>query len=268
VADSDGDGYDDVSLMPVAAGGSTSLAEKYGLAAPAGPVTPQQAGSTVYTGQGPGVFSAGRGFPGADKTVPSTSWGSMYYQLTPAEKRKLKSKVRAIIGREPTEQELIENYLEVGSISAGLYDAKIKRTPWDVLNDLAKAAQSENSASGGGAGPTSGTSSSVSLTSQTEAHALLNNALTGALGRRANDADVQDFLAMLNGAEQDNPQETSWTNDPGQEGVGQRQTSTSSGGVDAGQLAENFAEKQPGYDAYQRDSTYMNAFLQAIDSPV
>lgn len=108
---------------------------------------------------------------------------------------------------------------------------------------------------------------SVDLTDPTTAKAAINQTLARMLGRYANDEELAAFTATLNQAERDNPVVTR-TSTTFADGEATGSKSSSSGGVDGGQVLEDTAMGTPDYGAYQAASTYMNALTAAIQSPV
>lgn len=133
-------------------------------------------------------------------------------------------------------------------------------SPLEVYEDLIAAsavADAASSASSGGgyygSGGGGGTSS-VRLTNYTSAKAILNAAMSAFLGRQASDAEISNFLKLLNEQEMANPvtQEFSGT------------IALQSGGFDPQQFAEDFAKSQDGAGEYQAVTTYLDAFLAAL----
>ena len=119
---------------------------------------------------------------------------------------------------------------------------------------------------GGGGGPFRQVDRSVSLTDRGTANQIINNALTGYLGREATQVEQQAFLKALNLQEKQNPTVTV------REGVssGSNTTSTTNqtGGFNRDDFAQRFAKSQEGYAEYQTATTYLDAFIDALENPM
>ena len=118
---------------------------------------------------------------------------------------------------------------------------------------------------GGGGG---GTSRSVSydISNPQTAKAIINQALSNQIGRKATDDEVAAFTKALNAQEKANPTIMKTTFD----GSGSSE-STQSGGFDMNskqQFAVDEAQDDPAYSPYQKATTYFDAFVKAIQSPV
>jgi hypothetical protein len=114
------------------------------------------------------------------------------------------------------------------------------------------------------------TSSSAVLTDSMSAKALVNDALSAALGRAATDQEVSAFTATLNSAERSNPVNTTTTQNIVDDEL-KSQSSISTGGLDAAgkaQILKDEAMKKPDYGAYQASTYFFNALTSAIQSPV
>lgn len=148
------------------------------------------------------------------------------------------------------------------------------------------------------------TNTSTDLVSRTDAKALAEGAFKAALGRAPTDDEVKSMQKFLNRKEKKNPSKSrqvgqttrtgettttqssasSQASDGGNSVSNSTNTSdtqstssttggtntTTSGGVNEQQVADDFAQKKnpAEYDAYQRATTYLNAFNRAIMSPV
>lgn len=126
-------------------------------------------------------------------------------------------------------------------------------------------------ASGGGSSLFSGsksvTQTSTSLTDPTTAKAMVNKVLSNYLGRAANPDELSTLIKTLNAAEAANPSQTTMTTQY-VDGEAVSQSSKTTGGVDQQQILTDQAMQMPDYGAYQAASTYFNALLGAIRSPV
>ncbi|WP_344458176.1 hypothetical protein [Actinocorallia aurantiaca] len=121
----------------------------------------------------------------------------------------------------------------------------------------------------GEAKPKSYTEGSDRLTNPTEARAVLDRVLAEELGRDPTAAEKAAFLAALNTAEKSDPTKTTYKLD---EKTGRYLNSSTSGGIDAEQFAKEWVDddetrsKERG--DYQMATTYFDALLSAIQSPV
>jgi hypothetical protein len=154
--------------------------------------------------------------------------------------------------------------------SAAMYAAGLRLTPFEVADKIGAETttsnpdnESSNNFTGKGTTP----SSHVVLTDATSAQTLIDAALQKELGRKAKPAEVSAFIALLNQREQENPVNTTTTQDV-VNGQVQSESSTETGGVDSGQIADHTAITMPEYGAYQAATTYFNALQNAIHSPV
>lgn len=132
--------------------------------------------------------------------------------------------------------------------------------PWTAL-----ALLGGESRRGRGGGGFTGTRSTprVDLTDPISAKALVNETLSQYLGRNATDEEIRRFTATLNAAERANPVvETTTYKD------GQAVSSVVSGGLDRRQVVTDEAMKLPEYGAVQAATTYFQALVDALSSPV
>lgn len=118
--------------------------------------------------------------------------------------------------------------------------------------------------SGGSGGPFSVTNRVVSLTDAGTARQVVNQALTRYLGREATVSENRAFLQALNVQEKQNPTITTTKGVTSGRNTDQNQTVT--GGFDRNDFAERFARSQQGYAEYQTATTYLDAFINALES--
>lgn len=111
------------------------------------------------------------------------------------------------------------------------------------------------------------TDTATVLTDPTAAKALVNDVLSHALGRAANEEELRAFTATLNAAERANPV-TTVTDTEYVDGEVVSTSAVQSGGLDRGQVLLDEAMAKPEYGAYQAATTYFNALMGAIQSPV
>lgn len=119
---------------------------------------------------------------------------------------------------------------------------------------------------GGGGGSRSfvNVDTRVDLTNEGEARRIVNNALTGALGREATKAESRAFMKALNMYEKENPTVT--TSKGVSSAGGTTSTTTQEGGFDSIDFADRYAKSQEGYAEYQTATTYLDAFIGALES--
>jgi hypothetical protein len=107
------------------------------------------------------------------------------------------------------------------------------------------------------------------MTSKGTGERLLSTILSSYLGREANDAEIKNFMKQLNADEARTPVNRSTsTTRSGPGGSTSTSTSRSNTGVDPQQEAIDFAQSRDDYAEYQYATTYMDAFLGALGSPV
>lgn len=138
----------------------------------------------------------------------------------------------------------------------------------DVLRDPEKykLAQYNPNNSPKYTGPVTTRRRDVSLTSASQAHRILNAALQGYLGREATTAETEKFLRALNVQERANPTVTTTVQDMNDKGSFQTISSTSNGQFDQADFTERFAKSQEGYAEYQAATTYLDAFIGALEN--
>lgn len=129
---------------------------------------------------------------------------------------------------------------------------------------------------------------SLKISSESEAKAALTQVSQQLLGRDPSGKELRIFTQALNALQQQNPEYTKTTGQrtaiPGAATQGptvdgqptviepsttsDTTTSTTTGGLDVGQYTTDWAKSRPDYAEYQAATTYMDALLSAIQSPV
>ena len=140
-------------------------------------------------------------------------------------------------------------------------------TMMDVLNGWQKDGLPKGLSGGGpGSGSQAFTdvNTRVDLTNEGEARRIVNNALAGALGREATKTEMKAFRKALNMNERENPVVTTTTGV--RSASGSTSETTSEGGFDYTDYADRFAKSQEGYAEYQTATTYLDAFIGALES--
>lgn len=127
-----------------------------------------------------------------------------------------------------------------------------------------------------GQGPEASVVSNIKLSSRSDARGALVASYQNLLGRDPSSKEVNAFTAALNSLEKSSPTTTTTVAAPSPSGIsydGQNipATQTSSvqtGGFDSGQYSIDTAKSANDYAEYQAETTFMNALLSAIQSPV
>lgn len=183
-----------------------------------------------------------------------------------------------------TDQNIIDKVVGIGSGKVEAYDPIFKMavqtaalkskagtptTVEEILDQWQKGGLPENlkrylDGSGGSGGPFSTTTRSVSLTNEGTARQLVNNALTKYLGREATVSENRAFLQALNVQEKMNPSVSVVKGST--TGRNTDQTQMTTGGFDRNDFADRFAKSQQGYAEYQTATTYLDAFINALES--
>ena len=151
----------------------------------------------------------------------------------------------------------------------------VKQTPWDVMSEFTGLTDEEKrsilSASGSGSGSGSGggmggtyVSTSVNYTDAKTARLLVNQVYQQLLGREATDQEAAAYLSDLHGQEKANPDVTTTV----VSSSGKSQSSTKTGGTNSQEIAKETAEAEPEFGRYQTETTYLNAFMQALSAPI
>ena len=125
---------------------------------------------------------------------------------------------------------------------------------FDKLFEQAAAAGIALGGKGGGGGSPDITKS-ISLTDPQTAETLIDQALQQYLGRKASNAEIEDFRKSLTRAEKKAPVEVN---------VVGGDTSVRSGGFNPAVFAQQYAEGMKGAAEYQAATTFLDAFIGAI----
>jgi len=164
------------------------------------------------------------------------------------------------------------NWENVVGKAADSYDSGYKDldpfTAIDLYSDLKGVKQ--------GQGPEASVVSNIKLSSRSDARGALVASYQNLLGRDPSSKEVNAFTAALNSLEKSSPTTTTTIDAPSPNGIsydGQNipTTQTSSvqtGGFDSGQYSIDTAKSASDYAEYQAETTFMDALLSAIQSPV
>jgi hypothetical protein len=146
-------------------------------------------------------------------------------------------------------------------------DPNARWSPWDALDKMWSMYSKNGGGAGGGATSYVNRSTQVNLTGKDESDATLDQALSTLLGRTATDAEKKTFLSSLNAAERANPS-TSVTRGTQSSSGSTSSTTSQSTSVSAAARAQKFAIEDEGFAEYQYATTYLDAMLEALNSPV
>jgi hypothetical protein len=139
--------------------------------------------------------------------------------------------------------------------------------PWQMIRGLLNGTITNPDGSGPGGGPGGGgggggggssTTMQIRLTDPESAKQLINTAMASLLGREATSEEYKKFLTTLNSEERSNPIVTTVEGD----------TVTTTGGTNPNQIAEDYATSREDFAEFQAATTYMDAFIAALEDPV
>lgn len=269
-------------------GGQTTLAQQYstggstaasGSASPTSTVTP--GGGSLMAGATAGVGSLGWQTP---DTVSAQSPVFMGIQNIGGQNRPVTQTLQDVINQWYTMDQNTKDKFEAQMASAGYkvgtyadadlfkawssyatqaaaYNAAGKMvSPWDVLSMDQQQKQNAKPVT------TTHTDTSYQISNYQDTHALFMSAAQSLLGRAPTAAETKAFQSTLNAYQRANPTRTTQTSTTDALGNTTSTTSTSGGTTQAGltDLAQQQAEQNPDYGAYQAATTYFNALLGAI----
>ena len=138
-------------------------------------------------------------------------------------------------------------------------------TPWEAaeynMQMRERMGLSGDKSGGGGGGGYSGpvTSTSVQLSSASDAELLVDQALTNYLGRQADEGEREKFWELLKKGQRANPTVSVTTpNGPGE------QSSVTTGGFNEQQAATEFALSQKDSAEYMANTQYMDWLMESV----
>lgn len=99
-----------------------------------------------------------------------------------------------------------------------------------------------------------------------QARGLARATLQNALGRDPTNEEYEDFVAMLQEEQRENPTRTITRTTTDEEGLVTRTNSRTKGGVDVEQLAYDYAREHPSYAEWNAVGTYLPLALGALSS--
>lgn len=142
-----------------------------------------------------------------------------------------------------------------------------KITPMQMLSN--KVALRAGAGGAGGASRTD-TTTSYSIPSPQDAEALVKNVFQQAVGRDPTKHELAKYSTMIVGIAKSQPSTSTTTSTSDGSNTKSTTTSTNRGVTSAG-LSQSILDKvqaDPEYGAYQAATTYFNAMLKAIGSPI
>lgn len=162
-----------------------------------------------------------------------------------------------------------------------------KLTPWDAIDELGAANGEAGKLKEINITDTSGVSRNVTISTEQQARGALMSASKELLGRDPSKDEIKLFTKALNSLQRANPEVTAKSSQQIDQPISsdlvktsggstqinrssstQNNSSVSTGGFDTGQYALDVAKSQNDYAEYQAETTFMDALLGAIQSPV
>ena len=162
-----------------------------------------------------------------------------------------------------------------------------KLTPWDAIDELGAANGEVGKLKEVNIRDTSGVSRNVTISTEQQARGALMSASKELLGRDPSKDEIKLFTKALNSLQRANPEVTARSSQEIDQPISsdliktsdgstqinrssstQNNSSVSTGGFDTGQYALDVAKSQNDYAEYQAETTFMDALLGAIQSPV
>lgn len=216
-----------------------------------------QSDPMVDTGQG--VFSAGQA---AFAKIPLSQLVSQWYTMDQASKDKFEAQLATAGYKIETfsDADLGNLWASYAGQAAAYNEQGRNMTLWDVLAMDARNHQVAKPVT------TTHTDVSTNVSNYQDTHALFMSAAQSLLGRAPTTAETKAFQNTLNAYQRANPTKTTQTSTTDAMGNTSSTTSTSGGTTQAGlsDLAQQQAQQNPDYGAYQAATTYFNALLGAI----
>ena len=162
-----------------------------------------------------------------------------------------------------------------------------KLTPWDAIDELGAANGEVGKLKEINITDTSGVSRNVTISTEQQARGALMSASKELLGRDPSKDEIKLFTKALNSLQRANPEVTARSSQQIDQPISsdliktsdgstqinrssstQNNSSVSTGGFDTDQYALDVAKSQNDYAEYQAETTFMDALLGAIQSPV
>jgi len=201
---------------------------------------------------------------GAPQLMGVEQLSSEYYNWDQKQKDRFRARLGLINKNALTasDSDLAKTWADYVQQSANYFSAGVTLSPDDIL-DKDIAARSTQSL----AGTKTTTTTDTNLTSRQDSDAIFNSAAKALLGRAPTPEEYAAFQGTLNSAEAANPVQATTTTTTDEFGNAVSSSRTSTGGIGAGGaqlLAQQAAQANPEYGAYQAATTYWNAAMQMI----
>jgi hypothetical protein len=169
-------------------------------------------------------------------------------------------------GLQVTPEDVLKSRLAYRLKAQGVkWDGKLSSLSGDSFADVLKnSGQSQ-------AGTYTTTTKSVDFMNPKDAKGLVQQTLQQQLGRDPTQAEYEDFLAAIHAAEKDDPSTTTTTytlDDQGRQTDSSTVTHQGIGATGLAQMAQEKAQRQPGWAEWQAMGTYAPALFAALGSTV
>jgi hypothetical protein len=211
-----------------------------------------------------GSYLQSQAFRGSTKSV--TDMSNEYYKWSDDQRQQFRSKLAlidkgALTAPDSTIAQAWGDYVQQ---SANYLAGGMTVTPLDIL---AKDISAKSGPAASLAGTKTQTTSDTSLTSRVDANAIFKSAAQSLLGRAPTADESAQFASLLNSQESANPTQATITTTTDSLGNTTNTSRNTTGGVSSAAaqlLAQQEAEKNPEYGAYQAATTYMGALVNAV----
>ena len=190
-----------------------------------------------------------------------------FWKFTPEQDKQLSAIMEADTGYAPRSMESKKAYWEnlvklTASYTAATGDNY--QSPWDMGGKIV-AQSSGGQGAGGGPSVSFYETEQVNLSNPSTARSVMDSAIGQYLGRSPNKKEYNNFLATLNGFEEDSPTVTKGVtrNSGGSTSTSTTEQSTE-GGVDTTQVAKEFAMRDEDYQETTMETAGISTFLDML----
>ena len=204
-------------------------------------------------------------------TYMSTELASAeFWKFTPEQDQQLSAIIKADTTYAPKSMESKKTYWEnlvklTSSYTAATGDKTL--SPWDMGAKVVAQSQGSRGSGGAGGGPSVSfyETEQVNLSNPSTARSVMDSAIGQYLGRSPNKKEYNNFLATLNGFEEDSPTVTKGVtrNSGGSTSTSTTEQSTK-GGVDTTQVAKEFAMRDEDYQETTMETAGISTFLDML----
>ena len=216
---------------------------------------------------------------GGDKYFKGTSVADaeIYVLKDPERLAELTNKVSAILGAPATTAEVLAVWKKAVTVANTFWRASEggtkfqPKTPFDLIEEEVRAAEIKNGPSLAGKSITE-KQKTITKLSDGQLWSYIDTAARQALGRAPTSSEIREFASRANSIAANNPMIESTTVKYGPDGKplpnSTRRVEQGASDADYRMAAEKMANADPEAGAYQAATTYYNAFLKAIGTPV